>query len=321
MSRSLTSQRRVGQLGAWLLGLGGGLLLGRFLPLFLPSLGLLALGAYLLQRPERSRRVPVQGSLLFLLGAVLVVPFSLPSAPQAGPQVTHFVTTSEQARAWASVRRLVVRNSAGDVEVSGGELLRLEAIYRHGSEAQVPAELLSTYAAGRLSFTGLEPALPQEARRGVQAQLRVGAPRRVALALTGRMGDVSAERLASVQIETNIGDISVREVAGTVIASADVGDVVVSEVRGGTEVNTRVGDLWLEPTPGAAPVLAQTDVGDITLILPRNADARVIATSLSRGLPPNMTRRSPTEGERVFGRGTQLIVLETRIGKVKIISR
>lgn len=319
MARLPTLRHINRQVALSLLALGGGLLLGRVLPPLLWSLGTIALGVYGLWR----RRVGAglaRPLLLFFLGALIVAPGLLFDVrPPPGEQVTPFVSTPEQASDWAGVQTLVVRNAAGDVDVLGGESLELEASYRYGSGATIPSALLSSFEAGRLSFTGVEPSLPRELQRGVRARLRARVPRDVALELSGRMGDLSAERLAAVWLDTNIGNIRVREVAGTVIAATDVGDIAVAQAQGGIEAHTQVGDIWLEPLPNAAPVLAQTDTGDITLIVPQGSNARIVASSLSQGLQAGMTRRTPTEGEMTFGSGTQLIVLKTRIGTIRVL--
>lgn len=311
------------QINLWLarvlLAFGGGLLLGRVLPPLLWSLGAIALGGYLLLR--RRGGGWARWLLFFLLGALIVAPgryLGSPTLPR-GDQVTDYVSTSAQATAWAGAETLVVRNSSGDIEVSGGEAIRLEASYRYGSKATIPSALLTSLEEGRLRFTGVEPSLPLEQRQGVRARLQASVPRGVALELTGRMGDVSAERLAAVQLHTNIGDIRVHEVTGPVIAGTDIGDVAVSRAAGGIEVQTQVGNVWLEPLSDSAPVLAQTDVGDITLIVPPASNARIVASSLSGGLPAGITRRTPTEGELSFGRGTQPIVLKTRIGTIRVL--
>jgi hypothetical protein len=266
------------------------------------------------------RAVGLLLTLLFCLGALFTSSLKPAAAPALQRVVTEtFVSSAEEAQLWSGLETLKVRNAIGDIDVSGGAALHLEARYRYRRGGEVPKALLSAFEAGVLSFTGVEPAWLQARQRELEARLRARVPRRVALELSGRRGDVSAQRLASVRIETNLGDIRVREIAGPVVASTDVGEIVVTEAEGGIEVNTKVGDLWLEPLSARAPVLAQTDTGDITLILPQATDARVIASSLSGDLPPDMTRRSATEAEQTFGRGTQLIVLKTRIGSVRVV--
>ena len=153
------------------------------------------------------------------------------------------------------------------------------------------------------------------------AAVRAAVPRRVTVSVYGRSGDVTVEDVAAARVETNLGDVTVNRVAGGAVALTDVGNVFMSGVGGGLEASTQVGDIWLEPAPGAAPVLARADVGDIALVLPRNADARIVATSVSRGLPRGFRRESPTRGELVLGDGRQLIVLETRIGRIQLVRR
>lgn len=305
-----------------LAGFGAGLLVVRSFPAALWPVLLVLLGVWLARWPRR------QGWLLALvLGGLLASPLRpSPESVSGGVQVRRYVSTAAQAQAWAGVQAVSVRNSDGTITVSGGGLPRLRASYRWAGDAgdipqAVPDALLTEFANRRLSVTGLEPGWPQADRQGVQAELYVQVPRRSRLEVSGRRGDVSATDLASAHIDTNLGDITLSEVAGTVVALTDVGNVLISGAGGGAQAQTQVGDIWLEPDVSTAPVLAKTDVGDIALVLPRDADVRVQATSVSRGLPAAMTRLSPTQGELVLGRGTQLIVLETRVGEISIVQR
>jgi len=300
-----------------LLGFGLGLTLTRALPALPWPLALLLLGVWLGRWPRP------QGWLLALVVGVVASTLARPPEPVEAartPLVRRYASTPEQARAWAGVRTLSVRNARGGVTVTGGEPPRLRAVYeRTGDTGRVPDGLLSAYAGRTLSLTGLEPAWPQSDLRGVRAELRAAVPRAVRLSVFGRIGDVRAAGLAAAHIDTNLGDVTLSSVAGASVVLTDVGDVLVTGAGGGVVVETQVGDIWLEPDASAAPILAKTDVGDIALVLPHDADVRVLATSVSRELPARMTRLSPTRGELVLGRGERLIVLETRIGEIRVV--
>lgn len=263
--------------------------------------------------------------MALLLGGLLASPLrSSPEPVGGGVRVRNYVSTAAQAQAWAGVRTAVVRNSDGPITALGGGLPRLRVSYRWAGAAGatpqgVPDDLLTAFAARRLSVTGLEPGWPPAARQGVEADLHVQVPRHSRLVVSGRRGDVTAHGLASVHIDTNLGNVTLSDIAGTVVALTDVGNVLITGAGGGAQAQTQVGDIWLEPGVSTAPILAKTDVGDIALVLPHDADVRVQATSASRGLPAAMTRLSPTQGELVLGEGRQLIVLTTRIGEISIV--
>ena len=307
------------------LGVAAGLLLGWRAPLLLWP-GALALIALWLGRWPR----PGVWLLAATFGVLAAVPFAGRFGPTGKPSVfvREVSSTPQVAAAWRGVEQLLVRNTDGNITVTGGSAWRLRAHYRWGAQVTgVPDGLLTARRGQTLDFTGLEPTWKQTPLRAASAQLRAGVPRRVALSVDARKGDVTARNLASAHVNTNLGDVTLSGIAGAAVALTDVGNVFVSDAGGGIEARTLMGDIWLEPrsselSEGAgAPILAQADVGDIALLLPPNTDARITATSVSRQLPENFKRLSPTEGELVLGRGSRLIVLKTRVGAIRVVQQ
>lgn len=300
-----------------LAGLGFGVLLAWLAPVALWPAALVLMGVWLGRWPRPGVRL-----LALTVGVILAAPLLEPFNREPRPILREVQNTAEQAESWAGVGALQVRNGEGAVTVSGSDGWRFRTLYQAGSGARgVPRELLTELRGQTLHLTGLEPSWPQTPLRGATAAVRAAVPRRVGVSVYGRSGDVSIEDVAAARVETNLGDVTVNRVAGSAVALTDVGNVFMAGVGGGLEASTQVGDIWLEPAPGAAPVLARTDVGDIALVLPPEANARIMATSVSRGLPPGFRRESPTRGELVLGDGRQLIVLETRIGRIQLVRR
>ncbi len=311
-----------------LLGVTVGLLLGWCAPLLLWPVALVFVAVWLGRWPR-----PGVWLLAATLGVVVVIPFAqifvqtLEPASKPSAFVRAVSSTPREAQAWTGVQRLTVRNTDGNITVTGGPW-RLRARYRWGAQASgVPDALLTAQRGQTLAFTGLEPAWDQTPLRAAEAQLRARVPRRVALSVDARSGDVTARNLASARVDTNLGDVTLVGIAGAAVALTDVGNVFVSDAGGGVEAKTLMGDIWLEPRPSqpgegvAAPILAQADVGDIALLLPSGTDARIMATSVSRQLPENFKRLSPTKGELVLGQGSRLIVLKTRVGAIRVVQR
>lgn len=309
--------RRAGLALCLLGGLGLGVLLAWRAPVVLWPAALLLIGGWLGRWPR-----PGAGLLALTVGVVLAAPLTGPLNREPGPILREVQSTAEQAESWGGARTLQVRNGEGEVTVTGADGWRFRTLYRAGPGARgVPQALLTELRGETLHLTGLEPTWPQTPLRGATASVRAAVPRRARVSVYGRSGDVMVEDVAAARVETNLGDVTVNRVAGSVVALTDVGNVFVSGVGGGLEASTQVGDIWLEPAPSTAPVLAKADVGDIALVLPPDADARIVATSVSRGLPPGFRRESPTQGELVLGSGGQLIVLETRIGRIQLVRR
>ena len=313
------------------LGVGVGILLGWRAPLLLWPVALVLVALWLGRWPQPG--VWLLAATFGVIAAIplvqpLIQPFVQTLEPATKPSAfTRAVSsTPEEAGAWTGVQRVVIRNTDGDVTVTGGGPWRLRALYRGGAQATgIPDGLLTARRAQTLAFTGLEPSWDQRPLRAANAQLRARVPRRVALSVDARRGDVTARNLASARVNTNLGSVTLSGIAGAAVALTDVGNVFVSDAGGGIEAKTLMGDIWLEPRPdaggAAAPILAQADVGDIALLLPPGSDARIVATSVSRQLPENFRRLSPTEGELVLGEGSGLIILKTRVGAIRVVER
>ena len=307
-----------------ILGVAAGLLLGWRAPLLLWP-GALVLVALWLGRWPR----PGVWLLAATFGVIAVIPFAqifvrtLEPTGKPSAFVRNVSSTPQAAAAWRAVEQLLVRNTDGNITVTGGNAWRLRARYRWGAQVTgVPDALLTAQRGQTLDFTGLEPAWDQTPLRAASAQLRAGVPRRVALSVDARSGDVTARNLASAHVNTNLGNVTLSSIAGAAVALTDVGNVFISDAGGSIEAKTLMGDIWLEPRPSdgpPAPILAQADVGDIALLLPPGTDARIMATSVSRQLPKNFKRLSPTESELVLGQGSRLIVLKTRVGAIRVV--
>lgn len=300
--------------------MGAGLLLGRFAPLLLWPAALALLAVWLGRWPK-----PGVWLLAATFSVILVGSFAKTLEPKpSGSQLREVSSTSTDAQTWGGVRNLSIRNSDGNISVTGGSSWRLRARYRWGAEARarrIPGELVTAQRGRTLDFTGLEPSWSQGLLRGAEAQLRARVPRATTLSVEARSSDVKAQNLASAHIEINLGDVTLSNVAGAAVAVTDVGNVFMTDVGGGIEAKTLMGDVWLEPRPSPAPILARADVGDIALVLPFGTDARIVATSTSRGLPENFKRVSPTQGELVLGNGSRMVVLTTRVGKISLVQR
>ncbi len=301
-----------------ILGVGVGLLLGWRAPLFFWPFGFVLVTVWLARWPK-----PGVWLLAVTFGLIFVSPVvqNLEQKPPT-PNISEVSSTPQNAQTWAGVDTLSVRNSNGNISVTGGDRWRLRARYRYGAAVRgVPEDLLTARRGATLDFTGLEPTWVQKPLRGAEAQLRARVPRRLKLLVDARNGDVKAEDLASAQVNTNLGDVTLSRIAGAAVALTDVGNIVITGAGGGVEAETLMGDIWLEPELSTAPVLAKTDVGNIALVLPPNTNARITATSTTRQLPENFKRLSPTRGELVLGDGLRTIVLTTRIGEISVVQR
>ena len=120
--------------------------------------------------------------------------------------------------------------------MTGGGTWRLRARYRWGAAVHgLPDRLLTSERGKTLDFTGLEPSWAQEPLRGAEAQLRATVPRRLNLLVNARSSDVTAQTLASANVETNLGNVTLSDIAGAAVALTDVGNVFIAEAGGAVE--------------------------------------------------------------------------------------
>ncbi len=298
MNRNTTS-------GAILLGLGLGILLGRLIPdsAWLWPFGLI-LGGLLLWR--------LGWGLTPLTVAAASLALALTGSPLGfagfgARAATRFESSDAQEAAWDELARVVVLNSVGDLEIEEEGDLEIGVSYRRSrGGAPAPTELQASYdeASRTLTLIGVDPHSSEDERRGLEADLELEIPAGV-----------------RVEASTEVGSVALKGGLGAVLES-DVGDLEVKDTRGEVVARTRVGNVELsfDDAP-QAPIRAEAEVGDVRLTLPEDADATVRAVSGLRNFGGELERVAGDEGRLSLGGGLHEVELRTDVGKVEVRTR
>ncbi len=168
---------------------------------------------------------------------------------------------------------------------------------------------------------------------GKQWEVRwvVTAPPGVKIEISDDVGDVTVvgfERGASVS--TDVGDVRVMGVLGGVTVKTDVGDALVN-AAGPVEVVTQVGDVNLELIGESASIRAESDVGDVHVVVPTAWSGSVSGGSdvggVSTSIPGLSARReehgsgSKVSGTIGAGGATARATLKADVGSITIEQR
>ena len=314
----------VPRLGAVLVGAGLGILGYRLVPSleWLWPVGFIVAGAIVWRRPgtiQLALGVLAASTTIGLMAAGPMLP--RPAADLATPIAT-FEQTSQQQPSWQQIEHLNVKNGVGNIVIEGGhDAVEVSVEYRrHRAGGSIPEGLKAEYSEllNELTVVGIDPARTQAEQTGIAASVTVRVPR-VSVTATGKVGDVSVANVTGAEILNDVGDIKLREVAGTVTAATDVGNIQVDNVSGPVTVSARVGELRLAfDRPVEAPVNAKADVGDISLVLPSASNVSVRAASHVRSLTGDLEPVTASEGRLRLGPGEHAVELVTRVGEVSV---
>ncbi len=317
------------RLGTVLLGIGLGILLLRLFPLLAPwwPLGLIIAGLMFWRGVWGQERLLL---LALSLTMALVDPsLGFLSTPvSSGSVVASYESTSAQARAFQDVKTVIISNSVGRIEARGGSSLKISVEYRRnrpaGDALVIPQDLQLAYDEdlGILRVTGIDPQTPESQRRGLAARLHLELPAEVSLQVNNGVGDIVVTDLASAKLQTAVGDVSIKRLAGDLEASTQTGEIELEDVLGRVEVSSSVGDIDLSFSQVlTAPVSARADVGDISLSLPNDSDVELSAISQLRDFSGDFDQITASEARLRLGSGTYNVDLRTSVGEIKLRRR
>jgi hypothetical protein len=297
-------------LGALLIGVGAGLLINTWFPglRFLWPLGLIAGGVLLW------REVGPYSARVALIAGSLTIPFfggvgwggSWDISMGNGRELASLESSDDNEEAWAGLERLLIVNTVGDIVVEGNDELDIEIIYRGNRRTETPESLQADYDpdSRTLRIIGVDPKLPERERRNVSADITVSVPENVQVEVVNAVGDVTLTDVQSVAVETNVGDVRLENIVGSIKTTTNQGDIVMDLSE---SVNTSIRAL--------------TDVGDISLELPDDSNVTVTATSDSRDLEGDLDKLTGNEGRLRLGSGEFPVELKTHVGGITVRER
>jgi hypothetical protein len=135
---------------------------------------------------------------------------------------------------------------------------------------------------------------------------------------------IAVPRNVSLDVRTGVGNVSVDGTSAAVIARSRVGNVDVTGAGQQVQAQSRVGNVrvTLPSMTGIEAVTVTSSVGDVSLSLPRSADAMVhLATSLGRITGDVAVSRATGLGSEArlrLGSGRVPIELRTQTGDVSL---
>jgi DUF4097 and DUF4098 domain-containing protein YvlB len=315
-------------LGAVLLGLGIGLLINQWFPFLRWAwpLGLIAGGVLLWRElgPMAARIALIVASLtVAIFGSSWGWGFDLNPGP--GREIARLESRDSEEELWEDLKRVEILNTVGDISVTGDDELDLDITYRSNrSRVKAPEQLQVSYNQGSrtLRIVGVDPKLPEDERRGLSADIALQLPEGVSVQVVNDVGDIRVEDVDDLRVETNIGDINVNRIAGSVNLRSDVGDISLDNAVEDMKVKTRIGDISIKlDGPLRAALEATNDVGDIKLNLPHDSNVTITATSSTRKLEGDLNRIKGGEGRLTLGSGEFPVKLSTNVGEVRVEQR
>jgi hypothetical protein len=319
MKRNLT-------LGALLIGVGAGLLVNNWFPglRFLWPLGLIAGGVMLW------REAGPYAARLALIAASLTIPlfgglgWSWNPGIGDGRELASLESSDEDEESWQELERLLVVNTAGDIQIEGDDELDIEVVYRGNRRAEVPDILQADYdpSSKTLRIIGVDPKLPERERRNSSADMVVSVPENVQVEVVNHVGDISVSEVLGAALETNRGDVQASDITGNASLSSNDGDLQLDNILGSIEATTNSGDITIDlPEPLEASLRATTNAGDIRLELDSDSNVNITATSDSRDLSGDLDKLTSDEGRLRLGTGEHPVTLSTNAGGITVEER
>lgn len=240
-----------------------------------------------------------RGALL-VLGAVLAVGLAVLAGLQALDQTTGRDKHDEHAVLPATVTRLELSASDGNLVLTGAG----------GGPAVVDAHLSSTVHAPhlRVDVSGATAKVSTDCGwnflLSCDATLRVTVPPGVAVVAHSSSGDIHATGLRGpFDLDTSSGDVVSSGGTGTARLSTSSGDVRATGL-GATSVNAHSssGDVSLQFTTVPADVTASTSSGDVRVTVPDGPTSYLVSVHTSSGDSTVGVRTDPTAARRITAR-------------------
>lgn len=136
---------------------------------------------------------------------------------------------------------------------------------------------------------------------------------------------IAVPKQTALELETNIGEITISDITEKIEARTNVGSVVCKQISGDVELSTDVGKIYVEYLKTASPKInasVSVDVGNITFIAPVNLSATISARSdvgsINTSLPLTVKGTIGKSLRGTIGKGEGDIQLRTDVGTIKI---
>ena len=131
----------------------------------------------------------------------------------------------------------------------------------------------------------------------------------------------------NLELESNVGEIEVSNISGTIKATTNVGEITCTEAASDVDLVTNVGDVVLAysgTTQCPFDANLKTNVGEISFMGPDNLSAKVDAStnvgSIETSLPLTVTGKIEKSIHGTIGEGEAkaIVHLRTNVGSIEI---
>jgi DUF4097 and DUF4098 domain-containing protein YvlB len=154
---------------------------------------------------------------------------------------------------------LRVNNEHGAVRVSVANDDKITVVVRKrvGAESQSDADKYNAQTKPTFTATGgvliLDAKTQAAGEHAVQSDLDISIPRKMALQITSRRGDVSVTgRDGDVEINNQHGDVSVEDITGNVKLNLEKSSAKVEQITGDVHIDGRLNEVSVTDVKGAA---------------------------------------------------------------------
>lgn len=179
--------------------------------------------------------------------------------------------------------------------------------------------------------------------RNTLARLRLEIPKGLKVKVSDDMGSITARGISaeSLELKTSMGRVEAEGVTGSIDAASRMGEVSLKEISGDITAETSMGRVNIVNPAGVVSAVSKngsvslssdrplngkyslrSDLGQVTLRLPRSSDLRIQAVTEHggiSGLEGNRTNQSGgSRGDLTLGGGAGLANLETKNGSVRV---
>jgi hypothetical protein len=158
-----------------------------------------------------------------------------------------------------AVTSLRVNNEHGAVRVNTSDDATITVTVRKrvGAENQSDADKFNADTKPTLATTGsvltLDAKTQAAGNHGVQSDLDISIPRKMALQIFSRRGDISVTgREGEVEVNSQHGDATVEDVTGNVKLNLEKGSATIEQITGDVRINGRLNDVSVSDVKGAA---------------------------------------------------------------------
>jgi DUF4097 and DUF4098 domain-containing protein YvlB len=153
--------------------------------------------------------------------------------------------------------KVIDTHGAVSVHASDDNRITVTVRKRIGADSQSDADKYNGETKPTIATTGGLVTLDAKAEaagdRAVEIDLDISLPRKAAVSITSRRGDVElVGRDGNVDISTQHSDTSVEEVSGNVKVSQEKGSVKIEQIAGDVHVEGRVNDISVSDVKGGA---------------------------------------------------------------------